>query len=60
MHAEVLKQQIFQANRKSELMSLDSEFQRMLTRYRELHDAKAAAANGAPAAATSAAPASQP
>lgn len=61
MHAEVLKQQIFQANRKAELMSLDSEFQRMLTRYRELRDQNAAAAAGAPAAATSsAAPASPP
>jgi hypothetical protein len=62
MHAEVLKQQIYQANRKAELMSLDSEFQRMLTRYRELHDAAAAQAAGtAPAtAATTAAPATQP
>jgi hypothetical protein len=62
MHAEVLKQQIFQANRKAELMSLDSEFQRMLMRYRELHDAAAAQAAGTlPAApATTAAPATQP
>jgi hypothetical protein len=61
MHAEVIKQQIFQANRKAELMSLDSEFQRMLTRYRQLHDQAAAQAAGTPAAATTtAAPASQP
>ncbi|HMB43963.1 MAG TPA: hypothetical protein VKM00_08840 [Luteimonas sp.] len=61
MHAEVLKQQIFQANRKSELMSLDSEFQRMLIRYRELHDQAAAQAAGVPApAATTAAPTSPP
>jgi hypothetical protein len=64
MHAEVLKQQIFQANRKSELMSLDTEFQRMLTRYRELHTAAAAQAAGtAPAGAASttpAAPSGQP
>jgi SHS2 domain-containing protein len=56
MHIDVLKQQVFQANRKSELMSLDTEFQRMLTRYRELH----AAAAGVPASATSTAPAAPP
>ncbi len=62
MHAEVLKQQVFQANRKSELMSLDSEFQRMLNRYRELHNRAAAQAAGTlPAApATAAAPANPP
>ena len=63
MHAEVLSQQIFQANRKAELMSLDAEFQRMLTRYRELHDKAAATAAGAPASAATAAapaPATQP
>jgi hypothetical protein len=62
MHAEVLKQQVFQANRKSELMSLDSEFQRMLNRYRELHNQAAAQAAGTlPAApATATAPANPP
>ena len=62
MHAEVLKQQIFQANRKAELMSLDSEFQRMLNRYRELHQQAAAQAAGMPlpAPAASTAPVSQP
>jgi hypothetical protein len=62
MHAEVLKQQVFQANRKSELMSLDSEFQRMLNRYRELHNQAAAQAAGTlPAApSTVAAPANAP
>jgi hypothetical protein len=51
MHAEMLRQQTFQANRKAELMSLDAEFQRMLTRYRELQ----AAAKGGAAAPASAA-----
>jgi len=56
MHAEVLRQQVFQANRKAELMSLDSEFQRMLARYRELHDKAKADAAGVPAAAASTPP----
>jgi len=56
MHAEVLRQQIFQANRKAELMSLDSEFQRMLARYRELHEQAKAIAAGAPAPAMSTPP----
>ena len=39
LHAEKVKQQVFQVNRRGELAALNSEFARMLTRYRELRDA---------------------
>lgn len=45
LHAEVLRQQTFQANRKAELFALDGEYQRMLTRYRELKLPAATASN---------------
>lgn len=48
MHAEMLRQQTFQANRKAELLSLDAEFQRMLARYRELVAARSAGATPPP------------
>ena len=51
LHAEFLRQQAFQANRRVELESLNAEFARMLQRYRELKNAAAAAAvpaTGAP------------
>lgn len=44
MHAEVAKQQSFQANRKAELLALDTELERMLARYRELRAASAPSA----------------
>lgn len=43
LHAEFLKQQQFQANRRVELEALNAEFARMLNRYRELKNANAAA-----------------
>jgi hypothetical protein len=36
LHAESLKQQSFQVNRRAELETLNAEFARMLNRYREL------------------------
>ena len=39
LHAEYLKQQQFQVNRRGELESLNAEFARMLQRYRELKNA---------------------
>ena len=39
LHAEYLKQQQFQVNRRMELESLNAEFARMLARYRELKNA---------------------
>jgi hypothetical protein len=48
LHAEFLRQQQFQVNRRMELDSLNAEFARMLNRYRELKDAAAAAAAAAP------------
>jgi hypothetical protein len=41
LHAEFLKQQAFQANRRVELEALNGEFARMLQRYRELKNAAA-------------------
>jgi hypothetical protein len=42
LHNEFLRQQQFQFNRRGELDALNSEFARMLTRYRELKNAAAA------------------
>lgn len=50
LHNELVKQQVFQKNRQVELMSLDAEFARVLTRYRELRSAEAAPAATAPPA----------
>ena len=59
LHDEYRKQQQFQANRRVELEALNSEFARMLNRYRELKNAEnAPAPAAAPAAAT--APAAPP
>jgi hypothetical protein len=53
LHDEYRKQQQFQANRRVELEALNSEFARMLNRYRELKNAEnAPAPAAAPAAAT--------
>ncbi|HMB57825.1 MAG TPA: DUF4124 domain-containing protein [Arenimonas sp.] len=52
LHVEMIKQQNIQSSRMSELASLDSEFQRVLARYRELRGQQLA---GAPAAPVSAA-----
>lgn len=41
LHAEKIKQQAFQVNRRAELESLNAEFARMLNRYRELRGASA-------------------
>ena len=41
MREELVKQQTFQANRKTELLALDMELERMLVRYRELRAASA-------------------
>lgn len=38
LHAEKLKQQTFQVNRRAELVALNAEFERMLARYRELRN----------------------
>jgi hypothetical protein len=43
LHNEFLRQQQFQINRRGELDALNGEFTRMLTRYRELKNAAAAA-----------------
>jgi hypothetical protein len=57
LHAEYLKQQQFQVNRRMELESLNAEFARMLGRYRELKNAPATPApTGAPLDNASAAP----
>jgi hypothetical protein len=42
LHSEFLRQQQFQSNRRAELDALNSEFARMLSRYRELKNAAAA------------------
>jgi hypothetical protein len=49
LHTEFLKQQQFQVNRRVELESLNSEFARVLARYRELKNAAAAPADPAAA-----------
>lgn len=54
MRNEMVKQQAFQGNRMGELSTLNSEFDRVLLRFRELRNSKAPAA---PAAAPPAAPA---
>lgn len=41
LHNELVKQQIFQKNRQTELINLDAEFVRVLARYRELRAAQA-------------------
>ena len=41
LHAEKLKQQAFQVNRRMELAALNAEYARMLVRYREIRDAQA-------------------
>ena len=52
LHTEFTKQQQFQVNRRVELEALNSEFARVLARYRELKNAPVAPANPAnPAAA---------
>ena len=51
MHVELIKQQMFQANRKAELFSLDGEYQRVLARYRELRAPPAPSASTTPPAA---------
>lgn len=56
LHNEYLKQQQFQVDRRLELEALNSEFARMLERYRQLKNAPAAAAGGAAPAAAPAAP----
>lgn len=48
LHAERLKQQVFQSNRRLELEALNAEYERMLARYRELRSARAAAAAATP------------
>lgn len=48
LHAESLKQQSFQANRRLELDALNAEFARMLERYRELKAKPAAPPPAAP------------
>jgi hypothetical protein len=52
LHVELIKQRVFQANRHTELLSLDAEFERMLERYRgrkaELAAAAAAAEHPSP------------
>jgi hypothetical protein len=60
LHAEYLRQQQFQANRRIELENLNGEFARMLQRYRELKAAAAAPAAGAAAPLPNAAPAPTP
>jgi hypothetical protein len=52
LHAEKMKQQSLQANRRADLAALNDEFARMLARYRELR----AAATAAPTASTPPAP----
>jgi hypothetical protein len=43
LHAEKMKQQALQANRRADLAALNAEFARMLARYRELRGAQTAA-----------------
>jgi hypothetical protein len=43
LHAERLKQQVLQLNRRADLNALNAEFARMLARYRELRGAGAPA-----------------
>ena len=47
MHTEKVKQQALQANRRADLAALNAEFARMLSRYRQLRGATAAAATPA-------------
>jgi hypothetical protein len=54
LHAERLKQQVLQLNRRADLNALNAEFARMLARYRELRGAATPAA--APPAAAPATP----
>lgn len=42
LHAEKIKQQAFQVNRRHELIELNAEYARMLARYRELRGAQSA------------------
>lgn len=59
LHAEKMKQQSLQANRRADLAALNAEFARMLSRYRELRAAKEApAANATPTANATPAPVS--
>ena len=48
LHSEYLKQQQFQMNRRMELEALNSEFARVLARYRELKNAPPAGAPSGP------------
>ena len=56
LHAEYLKQQQFQVNRRMELESLNAEFARVLGRYRELKNAPAAAGPTQPPLSNASAP----
>jgi hypothetical protein len=57
LHTELLKQRAFQANRHSDLLSLDAEYERMLERYRAR---RAEEAGGQPPAPAPALPPTQP
>ena len=48
LHAEKIKQQAFQVNRRTELVALNTEYERMLARYRELRNPSPAPATPAP------------
>ncbi len=52
LHSEKVKQQNLQATRRADLATLNSEFARMLARYRQLRGAATAPATTAPAPAT--------
>ena len=56
LHAEFMRQQQFQVNRRMELDALNGEFARMLTRYRELKAGAAAPPPAAPPLANPSAP----
>ena len=60
LHAEKVKQQNLQATRRADLAALNSEFARMLARYRELRGAATTPANTAPAPATAPPPTPAP
>lgn len=60
LHAEKMKQQSLQANRRADLAALNAEFARMLARYRELRGAPTGVSTASSAPAASATPAPVP